>query len=504
MLFNSAVFLLFFLPVTIIGYQALASLGRRWVIAWLAFASIVFYSWWNWRFLFVLLGSMLLNFAVSWLITASTSAVRKRFLLVTGITINLAGLFYFKYLFHVLRFLQHFGVGDKFTWQDVALPLGISFFTFTQIAYLIDLSQGQAQPQNIVEYGLFVSFFPHLIAGPIIHHKEMMPQFLSKTDPHLKMDDMLLGISWFVLGLAKKCILADYFGPYADASFASSRTLGMPAAWLGIVLYSLQLYFDFSGYSDMALGLARMFSIRFPLNFNSPYKSASIIEFWQRWHMTLSRYFTLYLYNPVSLAVNRRRLRAGKKISQKGAKTVPGFSAMIAFPTMVTMVLVGLWHGAGLQFLIFGVLHGFYLTVNQAWRLFRGEAAERQEKSWLSRAGSILLTYGLLLISLVIFRANGIPEAFRYLAVMTGIHGMGKPHSLGIAPLALGAAGLFIAWFLPNTQEILGQYETATRDRFWFWLRWKPSVAWSLSLGVLLFLTLLFQKGASAFLYFQF
>jgi alginate O-acetyltransferase complex protein AlgI len=416
---------------------------------------------------------------------------------------NLGALCYYKYLFHILDFFHSVG-WTHHGWAQRALPLGISFFTFTQIAYLIDLRQGQATAQNIVEYALFVTFFPHLIAGPILHHKEMMPQFLRGRDPHLQMEDMLVGISWFVLGFAKKCIVADYFGPLADSAFASSGNLGFQDSWCGIVLYSLQLYFDFSGYSDMAIGLARMFSIEFPMNFNSPYKRTNIIDFWSSWHMTLTRYLTLYLYNPVSLAVSRRRLRRGMKVSQKAARTVPGFISMIAWPTMFTMFLAGIWHGAGLQFILFGVLHGLYLTINHGWRLYRGQVAERKPSNRFWTIGSIGLTYVCVLIAQVFFRAASTRAAFQYLAGMAGLHGnswMGSHFKGEIAYMVLGLA---VVWFAPNTQEILGQAGARIQSGKWVWLSWKPTWQWSLAVGVLFFVSILCIQNTSTFLYFQF
>lgn len=504
MLFNSATFLLFFLPAVCFGYQIAAKFGKRSTIGWLAVMSVVFYSWWDWRFVFVLVGSMLVNFTASRLIAAAPTPERKKFWMIAGIVADLGGLFWFKYMIHVLRFFTSIGLG-RHTWTDIALPLGISFFTFTQIGYLVDLSQSQAEPQNIVEYALFVMFFPHLIAGPIIHHKEMMPQFLEKRDPRLSGDDMLAGISWFVLGLAKKCIIADNLAPVAETAFASAHRLPGIQAWIGLLTYSLQLYFDFSGYSDMAIGLARMFSIRFPMNFNSPYKAIDVIDFWQRWHMTLTRYLTLYLYNPISLAVNRHRLRVGKKVSQKAARTIPGFTTMIAWPTIATMILVGIWHGAGFQFMIFGLLHGIYLTANHAWRLFRGEAALRRKPTALERAGYVLLTYLAVLIGQVFFRANGTGDAVAYLAGMVGLRGIG--HLNGILPIyatPMVVIGLVVVWFTPNTQEILGQDGYAIRSRIWSWMSWRPSLQWSLVMGMLFFVALLYLNKSSTFLYFQF
>jgi alginate O-acetyltransferase complex protein AlgI len=505
MLFYSPVFLYLFLPATCLGYQVLARFGRRAVIGWLAFASIVFYSFWNWHFVFVLAGSMLLNFSISKVIAATDSPARKKFWMVSGIALNLLALFHFKYLFPLLRFLSEVGIGQH-QWGDVFLPLGISFFTFTQIAYLVDLTQGEAEPQNIVEYALFVTFFPHLIAGPILHHKEMMPQFLEKErNQGLQLDDLLLGFTWFILGLAKKCLLADRLGAHAQDAFSSVSTLTAQGAWFGIVAYSLQLYFDFSGYSDMAIGLARMFSIEFPMNFNSPYKAANIVDFWSRWHMTLTRYLTMYLYNPISLAVSRRRMRAGKKVSQKATRTIQGFLSMVAWPTIVTMFLAGVWHGAGLQFLIFGLLHGSYITICHGWRIYRHNPHQGSAPSFgLRHIASVLLTYVCVLIAQVFFRASSTTDALHFLSAMAGLHGFAqKGQQIGISDLRLAFIGLLIIWFMPNTQQIMGQAQNAASNQV-SWFTWKPSWPWTIGAAALYVVTILIFTEPSTFLYFQF
>jgi D-alanyl-lipoteichoic acid acyltransferase DltB (MBOAT superfamily) len=452
---------------------------------------------------FVLLGSILVNFTISKFIARGTDSSSAKVWMVAGILINLAILGYYKYLFHFLDALNSAGLIHHH-WDQILLPLGISFFTFTQIAYLIDLSQGEAEPQNLSEYTLFVTFFPHLISGPILHHKEMMPQFKERHSG-LRMDDMLVGISWFVLGFAKKCIIADTLANRADHAFQLGSTLGVQGAWCGIITYSLQLYFDFSGYSDMAIGLARMFSIEFPMNFNSPYKAARITDFWARWHMTLTRYLTLYIYNPIALAVSRGRRRAGKKVSQQAARTLPGFLSMIAWPTLVTMTVAGVWHGAGLKFVIFGALHGVYLTINHAWQLFRGQAAERRPSGKLLTAGSVLLTYACVLVALVFFRASSTDSALQYLAGMFGLHGTSwLDDAIKPSRALLAGIGLAIVWFLPNTQEILGQRNAAIPRGRWSWLTWQPTLQWSLAMGFLFFLGLLFVDNTATFLYFQF
>lgn len=502
MLFTSVPFLLYFLPATLIGYQLIGRFGRRAVIGWLALMSIVFYGYWNPRFVFVLLGSVALNFLFS-LMIARSSEGRKKIWLIASVSANLAALSFFKYLFPSLNFFQQMGWSHHL-WSGVVLPLGISFFTFTQIAYLVDLSQGEADPQGLVEYALFVTFFPHLIAGPILHHREMMPQFSQERRYRLNGDDFLVGLSWFILGLAKKAILADRLGLVADRDFHQVAALSTGSAWIALLCYSLQLYFDFSGYSDMAIGLARMFSIEFPLNFNSPYKAANIIDFWARWHMTLTRYLTLYLYNPISLGVTRRRIAAGKKASRAAQKTLAGFSSMVAWPMLATMFLVGIWHGAGFQFLIFGILHGCFLTANHAWRIFVHPPSANEKVNPLTRAASVLLTYSCVLIGQVFFRANSTGDAITLLSEMAGLrHGSQQPtFTSSVALLVI----LFpVVWFMPNTQEILGQVKSRIEDRsIWARLRYQPTWAWSVAMALLLLVSIIFVSNGSTFLYFQF
>ena len=299
MLFNSYIFLFAFLPLALIGYQIAAYWHRRAVVLWLAFASLVFYAYWRPVYLIILCASILFNYVMGALISRRiNNNISTRVILIFAVAANLAALCYFKYLMPLLNFVAG-RVHSVHHWQDVVLPLGISFFTFTQIAYLVDLQQGGAVQQDLGSYTLFATFFPHLIAGPILHHAEIMPQFQQDRDYRLRIEDVCVGFTWFVMGLCKKVLLADRFAPNADAAFNASYGIGTKGAWIGVLSYSMQLYFDFSGYSDMANGLARMFSIDFPLNFASPYKSANIIDFWQRWHMTLTRYINVYLYNPL-------------------------------------------------------------------------------------------------------------------------------------------------------------------------------------------------------------
>jgi alginate O-acetyltransferase complex protein AlgI len=540
MLFNSLPFLFVFLPITMLGFHLLGRYGRRPVIAWLAFMSVVFYAAWNKVFVLFLLGSILVNYLVALAIARAPqeSASRKR-LLAAGVTLNLLALFYFKYLYKALLLVKALHLAPVNP-HPILLPLGISFFTFTQISYLVDLAQGQAEIQDLLSYLLFVTFFPHLIAGPILHHKEMMPQFGRVPPPsgvqdgagqaeairtsavrrfRLNPEDFAVGFTWFLMGLAKKVLIADKIGPTADIAFRNAGQLSAANAWAGLIVYSMQLYFDFSGYSDMALGLARIFSIRFPLNFDSPYKATSVTEYWQRWHMTLTRYITLYLSNPLLLAVQRRRVASGRKISRKALATVGGFSAMVAYPTMLTMLLTGIWHGAGLQFLVFGLIHGVYLTANQAWRHFRQRHhnAPLAQPAGLPRFAMMVGVYLQVTFALIFFRSESMHASLALIGDLFGRNGAGRLDEL----LAGGFAfALFpIVWFFPNTQQILGQETgpdgTASSPgtpnvnpppapSIFSRLRWTPNAAWAFVMFVLFFAILANLDSTARFLYFQF
>jgi D-alanyl-lipoteichoic acid acyltransferase DltB (MBOAT superfamily) len=348
----------------------------------------------------------------------------------------------------------------------------------------------------------------------------MMPQLEEGRIAGLRLPDFTLGLSWFVMGLAKKVLIADRIAPLSDVLFAHPNNAGVAIAWLGSIAYAMQLYFDFSGYSDMALGLARMFSIEFPVNFNSPYKAQGIIELWQRWHMTLSRYLNEYLYTPILRSVNARRLDEGKKVSRKATATLEGFTAMVAFPVMATMFLAGIWHGSGLQFIVFGLLQGVYLTINHAWRIFTPRGHRFHQK--LPVPFAVGITFLAFLVSLIFFRAASIHDAVTVLAAMTGLHLHSATFSafpfLGeILPtskflnsvrgtLAALAVCSFIVWALPNTQEILeqlphGEIRTPSLlPKF----AWRPTMIWSLGLTCLLCLSIIMLDASTRFLYFQF
>ena len=382
MLFNSFPFLFAFLPAVLIGFHFLGRLGRTAAIGWLTAASLVFYSYWNRAFLLVLLGSMFFNFLCAQaIVRADQRGAWSRRILGAGIVGNAGLLIYYKYWFAILNSLGSLATPEHY-FGSVLLPLGISFFTLTQIGYLVDLQQGEAGFLGILDHIFFVSFFPHLVAGPILHHREFMPQVGKRRVFRLEWDDVAVGATWFVMGLFKKVVIADQIAARGDLLFANPMGQPLFKVWCGVLSYAVQLYFDFSAYSDMAIGLARMFSLRFPMNFNSPYKAKSIIEFWQRWHITLTNYLMLYIYNPIALAINRKRLAEGKPIGRQGVSTAEGFLRIICLPTFVTMVIAGGWPGRGGNFWRSG-----YCTDSLFASITPGERSRRNRWSPGDRAG---------------------------------------------------------------------------------------------------------------------
>src|SRR5882757_5400938 len=351
MLFSSYAFLFQFLPVVALAFAVARRYSPRCGIWALAFASLIFYGAWKPVYLLLLIASIGVNF---WLGLKMEDPLRRRRIGTLGVTLNLALLCYFKYtnfLFDSLTALT----GAPLPFVNVILPLGISFFTFQQIAYLVDVMRGARVERDLVSYTLFVSFFPHLIAGPLVHHAEMIPQFKRARSGRSAVL-AARGLAIFAAGLFKKVVIADNLAQFVTPVFAHLDAGGgvtTPWAWLSTLAYALQIYFDFSGYSDMAVGLALLFGIRLPVNFRSPYKAASIIEFWRRWHITLSRFLRDYLYIPLGgnrLGEQRRYINL-----------------------MATMLLGGLWHGAGWNFIIWGGLHGIYLCINHLWQAWRAD-----------------------------------------------------------------------------------------------------------------------------------
>src|SRR4051812_23960483 len=396
MLFSSYAFLFQFLPAVAIAFAVARRWSPRCGVWALAVASLVFYGAWEPVYLLVLLGSIGVNF---WLGLQMQDPLRRRYFGTLGVTLNLAVLCYFKYTNFLLDSLTTL-TGTPLPFVNLVLPLGISFFTFQQIAYLVDVMRGAKVERDIVSYTLFVSFFPHLIAGPLVHHAEMIPQFKRARSGRSAVL-AARGLSIFAAGLFKKVVIADNLAQFVSPVFAHLDAGGgvtTPWAWLSTLAYSLQIYFDFSGYSDMAIGLALMFGIRLPVNFRSPYKATSIIEFWRRWHITLSRFLRDYLYIPLG----GNRLGETRRYQN----------------LMLTMLLGGLWHGAAWNFVIWGGLHGFYLCINHLWLRWRGE---RAIDSPMAKAASWAVTFFAVVIAWVFFRAKTAEGAWRMLGSLFGI-----------------------------------------------------------------------------------
>ncbi len=507
MLFNSFPFVFFYLPIVFCGYFLIARRSHRLAALWLALASLFFYGWWNPKFVALLLASIVFNYTAGYMI-GHASRSRARMLLAAAITADLVLLGVFKYANFFISTLN--SVGGHIGLVDIILPLGISFFTFTQIAFLVDVYRGIAKEYDFIHYVLFVTWFPHLIAGPVLHHKQMMPQFALSRTYRPDVTAISAGLTLFALGLFKKVILADHLAGYANPVFDAAGNGADPmliAAWSGVLAYTLQLYFDFSGYSDMAIGLSKMFNVNLPLNFNSPYKSANIIDFWRRWHMTLSAFLRDYLY--ISLGGNR-----------KG----PARRHVNLF---ATMLLGGLWHGAGWNFVLWGGLHGLYLIANHAWRWLVGSQGE--SRSRIRHAGSVLLTFVAVFVAWVPFRATSLEATLSIWKGMVGLNGIALPPSFAARLGGLGAdisftgvfpgldlrleevaawllVGLFVVWVLPNTQEVMGMQPRprSTVIRYPAWLTWSPTWRMGLVTGLLFAISVASFTQNSPFLYFQF
>ena len=509
MIFSSIPFIFVFLPISLAGFWILANFNQRFSGLWLIAASIVFYGYWRLAFIPMLICSIAFNYIVgATLVRLEKHPRAQSVVLFTGISIDITALFYFKYAVGLASFFGFESLAGTPFWE-IVLPLGISFFTFTQIGYLIDVKQGVAKTRDLLSYTLFVTFFPHLIAGPILHNREMMPQFADANTYRFNRSNLAVGLTIFAIGLVKKVALADPLAADVALNFAHPELAGFTTAWYAVVGYSLQLYFDFSGYSDMAIGLARMFNIRFPLNFNSPYKATTMIDYWQRFHITLTRFITMYIFSPIALSITRWRDRNGYDNSRRASTKFGGFISLIASPTLITMALAGVWHGAGSQYFIFGVLHGVYITVNHAARIYFPKSKTAQLQSSLQIAiihiSKVLSVYIAALVAFAFFRAESTVAAFHLLRGMTGQNGLGLPIS-HITLLHLSIL-FVIVWFAPNTQQITSKYEPALGRvalNPYRLLSWTPSIHCGMITGILMLVGILALGGTTEFLYFQF
>jgi D-alanyl-lipoteichoic acid acyltransferase DltB (MBOAT superfamily) len=460
MIFSSLEFIFLFLPASLALFwvaRRLAGLGV--VLGTLAVVSIFFYGVWKPQYVPLFLGSILANWALAR--TLGPEKRRSSALLFLSVAANLGLLFFYKYAAFASGVAHDLGLVSQVL-PPRELPLGISFFTFQQIGYLVDRHRGIVPPQGLVRYALFVSFYPQLIAGPIVHHAQMMPQ-LERLRP--TWEQFALGLFVFAIGLAKKVVLADSLADYASAGFAHPERLGRVNAWVTTLAYSHQLYLDFSGYSDMAVGLGLLFGVRLPWNFLSPYRAVSISQFWRRWHVTLSNFLRDYLFIPLG-----------------GSR---GTAGRTAFALFLTMLLGGIWHGAGWTFVAWGTLHGVALVVNHTWRRFG------LRMPWPAGWAMTML---VVLLGWVLFRAPSFASAGTLYARLAGQGGVRFDRYDGVwATLPYLAVAIATALFAPNAR--------------WWAERFRPTIGWAFA-GALLFSLsiayLMSQAAPAEFLYFDF
>jgi alginate O-acetyltransferase complex protein AlgI len=523
MLFNSYEFIFLFLPLTLAIYFLAGRSGNtRLAFGWLLVASLFFYAYWHVANIAIIILSVCFNFWLGRHVIHPAHPSRRKLYVGLGIAANLALLGYFKYANFFVNNWNALGA-PTIHLQRIVLPIAISFFTFQQIVFLVEAYRGQAGDYDFLHYALLVTFFPHLIAGPIVHYREMLTQFNRPSVARFQASHFAVGVTIFCIGLAKKVVLADGVAPFANAVFGGAKSgasLTFGEAWIGALGYTFQLYFDFSGYSDMAIGLARMFGIRFPMNFNSPYKSVNIVDFWRRWHITLSRFLRDYLYIPLG-----------------GNRKGPIRRYLNLF---LTMLLGGLWHGAGWTFVVWGGLHGAYLIVNHGWQAVRAKLGFNRSTAF-GRCVARGLTFLCAVFAWVFFRADSFEAARSVLRSMFLGNGISFPKGFGTrhhVPQALvefaqikfdGAfhnafmdpflaiqwvtALTLIAWFAPNTQQIMARYRPAlgfsaeAGEPFWYrWLLWRPNYVWSVIVALLAAAALvnLWIGSNAEFIYFQF
>jgi D-alanyl-lipoteichoic acid acyltransferase DltB (MBOAT superfamily) len=517
MLFNSEIFSYVFLPLSLL----LTYLAGRWdqrAAKWvLLFLSLGFYAWWRPSQLPLLLLSIAFNYGVGELMLRANErgqTARMQVLLTVGVLADVAFLGWFKYANFFVDNIN-LAAGTHIRLAHIALPLAISFFTFQKIAYLIDTARGETRRVSPLDFSVFAAFYPQLIAGPIVHFQEVMPQLQRQLFGRFNGRNLTIGLVMFAIGMFKKTVIADTLSAFVNPMYAAAahgQQLSIGAAWVAAIGFTLQLYFDFSGYSDMAIGLGRMLGVKLPLNFHSPLRAANITDYWRRWHMTLQRFVLAYIFQPLSLPLNRLAIRWG--LQGWGA-----FLVSTAVPGFVTFVALGFWHGAAWTFLIFGVMHGVYVSINEAWRTFQSRRRRR-----LRRAGrtlgdpkrwQVLLAHIVTLLAViyanVMFRAPSIGDAWRVWGSMSGLGGtVPPPAGWGFAATAAFAAAL--VFLAPNTQQIMGRFDPALNWREWRHVglaplrwTWKPDAAGLVFAGVVLLFGLAFiERGNAVFVYFNF
>jgi len=517
MIFSSWQFIAVFLPLVLLVFLSIPARHASYRKFWITLASFVFYGYWRLEYVPLLAASILFNYGMAEWMFRNHGTRRSKWILSLSVTANLALLGYYKYADFFIQSINS-STGSRIGLLELILPLAISFFTFTQIAYLVDVYRDTAKHYNFLDYSLFVVFFPHLIAGPIVRHWEIIPQY-SPRMARITSAGFSIGLSIFLIGLYKKLLLADSISETADLTFSaagSGLSLTWFDAWVGTLAYTLQIYFDFSGYSDMAIGLARMFSIKFPVNFDSPYKAGSITEFWRRWHITLMRFFREYLYIPL------------------GGSRVGTFRRLAN--VMFIFLVSGLWHGAGWTFIAWGAVHGIYSSLHLAWSTLVSRLFPSLRKSRLYHCLCVAFTFLAVANSWVWFRSATLNDAQSILSSMWGFNGFTVPANIGeaqlglgrlflacgatIAPAADGVPGLthvwtvhciiillLMVWALPNTQQLFAKFDPVCETvhnpaRFQFGFNFSSGLL--LSLPLVLVLRGFISNQTSPFLYFNF
>jgi D-alanyl-lipoteichoic acid acyltransferase DltB (MBOAT superfamily) len=543
LLFNSSEFLFVFVPVALSGFYLLGALSRTSAIRWLILVSLAFYAWWRPVNVLIIGPSILINFALACILLRLNQGEGSRRMstavLVLGICFNVAFLGFFKYTDFIFGSLNDV-FGANLVLMHIILPLGISFITFQKIAFLIDIQAGRVRSLTFQDYCTFVLFFPQLIAGPIVHYREMMPQFHAASC-RFDQQNVAIGLTLLFFGLFKKVVFADSIALLVTPIYDHAATGGRSSfllAWMAAIGFTLQIYFDFSGYTDMALGLARFFGIRLPPNFNSPLRASSIIDYWLRWNMTLTRFLTAYIYNPLVLWLTRRRLAKGQPGFGGQNTTVGAFVSLLMFPIVITMLVSGLWHGAGYGFIVWGLLHGFYLTINHGWRVVAARLwPDRRSYDRVMKPVGLVLTFVSVTAAMIFFRAPTMTSAIDLVKGIIGLNGIALPKALfdhlgsltstfdSIGVIADGSwnnrdfvkaaiwiSGLmFVALACPNTLQILARYEPAlgvksrpSKLMIGRIIEWNASLPWAIAISAVAAIAIGFIGGPSEFLYWQF
>jgi alginate O-acetyltransferase complex protein AlgI len=520
MLFNSFVFIFAFLPLSLLLTYSAGTLNQTAAKVALLCMSLAFYAWWRPSQLPLLLISIAFNYVAGEWMQRARAADRPgqaQAVFVVGVLADVLFLGWFKYANFVVDNVS-WVTGSHFKLDRIALPLAISFFTFQKIAYLIDTARGETRRVALLDFSLFAAFYPQLIAGPIVHFREVMPQLQKPLFGKLIARNLMVGLVLFSIGLFKKTGIADTLAIYVNPLYEAVRQgheLNLISAWVAGVGYTFQLYFDFSGYSDMAIGLGRMLGVKLPLNFHSPLRAASITDFWRRWHMTLQRFVVAYIFQPLSLPLTRAA--ASWNLTRWS-----GFLVDTGLPIFITFVIVGLWHGAGWTFVLFGAMHGIYLGINEAWREYQTGRRRKLRRAGLplpSPKLSDAVTYHLMTLFAVVyanvmFRAATPGDAARIWRSMSGFGTgqlmLGEWSNSGLVAVLVVVGGL--VFLMPNSQQIMGRFDPALNWREWRdvarppirW-SWSPSPVGLVFAGLTLFLGVAFiERGQSVFLYFNF